>query len=46
MLQQLPGQVQDNEDTFGLLEDLRGTIFRYQVRSLPAALPKIDKYGR
>ena len=31
MLQQLPGQVQDDEDTFMLLEDLRGAIFRYQV---------------
>ena len=30
---QLPDQVQDDEKISGLLEDLRETIFDYQVRS-------------
>ena len=40
------GHLQENGELFGLLEDLQGKIFQYQVRFQPSALLKINEDNR
>jgi hypothetical protein len=45
-LHPLADHAQDDEDVFGLLEDLQKTVFDYQVCSRLDALSGVNKHNR